>query len=541
MKQQMIHISQIKMPLSHTKEELLAKACKKARIRTEDVRDFEILKKSIDARRKDQIHYQYAVGLTLKKHIKIRTNIPGISLFEKKEYRMPEPGEKILQYRPVVIGSGPAGLFCAYILALAGYRPIVFERGKQVEERQADVEKFWKSGVLDPQSNVQFGEGGAGTFSDGKLNTAVKDKNGRNQFVLETFVRFGAPKDILYMSRPHIGTDVLTGVVAGMRKDIIRLGGEFRFSCCVTDFIIRGQKLEELIINETEQVPVSAAVLACGHSARDTFEMLFSKNIPMEAKPFAVGFRVEHSQDMINESQYGTSDRTCLPAADYKVTYRASCGRSVYSFCMCPGGYVVNASSEPGRTAVNGMSFRDRNGSNANSAVIVSVTPQDYPSDSPLAGMQFQRKLEEKAFQLGQGRIPQQLFGDFEAGRVSEHYGTVHGCEKGSTVFADLRTILPAELNEAFCEGMHAFDRKVKGFARPDTILSGVESRTSSPVRILRNKNFESEVGGLYPCGEGAGYAGGITSAAMDGIKTAEALIMRYCPLTEKNEREKNG
>ena len=532
-----LHITQIKMPLSHTKENLIKKACQKARIKQSDLLGFEIGKQSIDARRKEDIHYLYAVYLTVPGSVKIKKGNPEVSLYEKKEYRLPESGDKSLDMRPAVIGCGPGGLFCAYLLALKGYRPLIFERGEKVEDRAEDVKRFWETGILDTHSNVQFGEGGAGTFSDGKLNTAVKDKYGRNRFVLETFVKFGAPQDILYVNKPHIGTDILIRVVRNMRIAIEKLGGEFHFSSCVTDFKIENSCLTGITVNGKEQYQTQAVVLACGHSARDTFETLYQKQVPMEAKAFAAGFRVEHSQDMINLSQYKTTDRSCLPAADYKVTYRATNGRSVYSFCMCPGGYVVNASSEEGRTAVNGMSYRDRGSANANSAIIVSVTPKDYGSDHPLAGMEFQRRLEEKAFALGQGRIPQQLFGDFEKGRKTLAYGQVRGCEKGETVFADLTGILPVEMKEAFCEGMHAFDRKVKGFACPDTILSAVESRTSSPVRILRGDNFESRIRGLYPCGEGAGYAGGITSAAMDGMKTAEALIKKYKPINEQNGR----
>ena len=532
-----LHITQIKMPLSHTKEDIFKKACKKARIRLSDPVGFEIAKQSIDARRKEDIHYLYAVYLTVPETVKIKKGNPDVSLCQKKEYSLPKKGSLVLENRPVVIGSGPGGLFCAYLLAKMGYCPVIFERGKKADERMEDVKRFWETGILDTRSNVQFGEGGAGTFSDGKLNTAVKDKYGRNRFVLETFVRFGAPEDILYVNKPHIGTDILIDVVQNMRKAIEALGGTFYFSSCVTDFTIENNRLTGITVNDSLHYPAQAVVLACGHSARDTFERLYEKQVPMEAKAFAVGFRVEHSQEMINLSQYKTADRRFLPAADYKVTYRAKNGRSVYSFCMCPGGYVVNASSEQGRTAVNGMSYRDRGSANANSAVIVSVDPKDYGSNHPLAGIGFQRSLEEKAYALGGGKIPQQLFGDFEKGKISEGYGQITGCEKGAAVFADLRGVLPESLNEAFCEGMHAFDRKVKGFSNPDTVLSAVESRTSSPVRILRGEDFESQIRGLYPCGEGAGYAGGITSAAMDGMKTAEALIQKYRPIKEQNGR----
>lgn len=527
---QMIHIGQLKLPLNHTKEDIIKKACQKLRAAQSDILEFEITKQSIDARKKGQIQYIYAVNLKLAKKVKLSGKHTDISVTEPKKYQFPAFGSGQLKKPPVIIGTGPAGLFCAYLLALNGYCPRIFERGKTVEQRQKDVEAFWETGVLNPESNVQFGEGGAGTFSDGKLNTAVKDKYGRNRFVLETFVSFGAPEDILYVNKPHIGTDILKDVVRRMREKIQELGGEFYFDSCVTDILTECGRVRGITVNHQKDFPADLVVFAGGHSARDTFSILEKKQFPMEAKSFAVGFRVEHPQDMIQMAQYETTDRTYLPAADYKVTYHAANGRSVYSFCMCPGGYVVNASSEEEKTVVNGMSYRKRDSRNANSAIIVSVTPDDFSGDDVLAGMRFQQKLEHAAYQLGKGKIPQQLFGDFENNRISEGYGSFGGCEKGQTVFADLRSILPEELNTAFCEGMHGFASRMKGFDRSDTILSAVESRTSSPVRILRDETFESSVRGFYPCGEGAGYAGGITSAAMDGMKTAEAVMKKYIP-----------
>ena len=375
-------------------------------------------------------------------------------------------------------------------------------------------------------SNVQFGEGGAGTFSDGKLNTLVKDKNGRNRFVLETFVKFGAAEDILYVQKPHIGTDILIEVVRKMREEILRLGGKFSFHSQVTDLLVEQHCLQ---VNGTEEILAGVAVFAIGHSARDTFEMLNRHQLPMRAKSFAVGVRVEHPQELIDQSQYGRSRGKELPAAAYKLTENLTNGRGVYTFCMCPGGYVVNASSEEHRLAVNGMSYSDRAGKNANSAVIVTVTPEDFGSEDALAGIAFQRKLEENAWKAGQGKVPVQRFEDFRKNRISTEYGTVSPCIKGAYTLANVREIFPKELSLSLEDGILAMDHKIRGFAGEDVLLSGVESRTSSPVRIERNEQCVSEkISWIYPCGEGAGYAGGITSAAMDGIKVAEEIIRRY-------------
>ena len=528
-----IRVSQITMPLKHNREQILAWACKLAHIKQNDVVSFQIVKQSVDARKKDAVCYSYAVDLTVRHPVHLRGKHPHLSIPASVIYQPAGTGTQKLSDPVAVIGAGPAGLFCAYLLAKNGYRPLVVERGCPVEQRQKDVEEFWNTGVLNPESNVQFGEGGAGTFSDGKLNTLVKDKTGRNRFVLETFVKFGAPEDILYTGKPHIGTDVLRQVVANMRTEIRRLGGTFCFQTKVTDVAVADGELQKICLNETKWQPVSAAVFAIGHSARDTFHMLYERKIPMMAKSFAVGFRVEHPQAMINESQYGTqADLSLLPTAPYKVTYQAQNGRGVYSFCMCPGGYVVNASSEEGHLAVNGMSYRKRDSQNANSAIIISVTPEDFPdSKDPLSGVEFQRRLERKAWEIGKGKVPQQLLGDFSSNRASTGYGAFHSCLKGDHTFADLRPLLTESMNEAFLEGMHAFGRKIHGFDREDCIISGVESRTSSPVRIMRGETFESEIKNFYPCGEGAGYAGGIMSAAMDGLKVAEAILKKYAPL----------
>lgn len=550
----MLRINQLKMATDHTEEELLDKICGILHVTAKDISSMDIIRQSIDARKKPEIFYIYAVDVSVKNEDKLlkalerRKNVKEqISKVVPVKYQFPKSGEMKLPFRPVIVGMGPAGLFCGYFLAKYGYRPIILERGKRVDERQRDVEKFWKTGVLDVASNVQFGEGGAGTFSDGKLNTLVKDKDGRNRAVLETFVRFGANESILYDSKPHIGTDVLSGVVSRMREEIICLGGEVRFESQVTDIYVENGVIKGIQINGETNLECNVLVLAIGHSARDTFYMLESHDIPMEAKAFAVGLRIQHPQSMINLSQYGSADAGKLGSAPYKVTAKTSTGRGVYSFCMCPGGYVVNASSEKGRVAVNGMSYSGRDGENANSAIIVSVGPEDYPGDGPLSGIEFQRRLEERAFNAGEGMIPVQRYGDFvnsvtestdkrNSAPCTEAAGETEDAAdwqitpqcKGKYVWADLKEILPDECNKAFIEGMEVFSRQIKGFDRPDTILAGVESRTSSPVRIPRDEDMQSEIKGLYPCGEGAGYAGGITSAAMDGIRVAEKIASKF-------------
>lgn len=552
----MLRINQLKIQTDHTPEQLKKKAARALHIPVQDIVDMRIFRKSLDARKKPELFFSYTLDVWVKNEDRVlrgiwdkespkrRKNQPNqdsrIQKTEDVEYRFPH--SKITSKPscpPVIVGMGPAGLFCGYFLALAGYCPILLERGRDVEARKRDVEAFWNTGILNSSSNVQFGEGGAGTFSDGKLNTLVKDKYGRNRAVLQTFVKFGADESILYEAKPHIGTDVLGGVVKAMREEIIRLGGTVRFESQVTDICIEEGRISGLVINGEEKLSCGQLVLAIGHSARDTFFMLYEKKIPMEAKAFAVGFRVEHPQKMINFSQYGREEAGKLGAAAYKVTAKTSVGRGVYSFCMCPGGYVVNASSEEGHLAVNGMSYSKRDGQNANSAIIVAVTPADYGSEHPLAGIDFQRKLEKKAYELGGGKIPVQRYGDFKCcveADMSRHIpqeNQVFGEEiqpqcKGAFAWADLSTILPEECNQAFVEGMEAFGRQIEGFNRPDAVLLGVESRTSSPVRINRDESLQSCIRGLYPCGEGAGYAGGITSAAMDGIRVAEAIAEEY-------------
>lgn len=549
----MIQINQMKLPVSHTDEDLKRKIDSMLKLHQYQKTDskvdysYEIIKKSIDARKKPDIYYIYSVLIVLKtgneEKIVKSVNNNNIMLTKKRKYDFfDEMQHKTFAFsskRPVVVGSGPAGLFCAYLLAEAGLKPIVAEQGESVELRKRSVEQFWnKSAPLNPNSNVQFGEGGAGTFSDGKLNTLIKDPCGRNRFVLETFVRFGAKKEILFENKPHLGTDELMHIVKNMREHIINAGGEFRFSTKLTGFTMENQCIKGVCLTSAgndEQLLTDCVVLAIGHSARDTFRMLQDYEIEMTAKSFAVGLRIEHPQTQINENQYGTAqpDMHRLPPADYKLTYQASNGRSVYSFCMCPGGYVVNASSEHHRLAVNGMSYSRRDGTNANSALIVSVTPKDYESNDPLAGIEFQRRLEEKAYLLGLGAVPIQLYEDYKMGVTGKavikaeatHLDGVSPCIKGEYRFAPLHELLPQELNEALVEGIEHFGNIIHRFNRADAILSGVESRTSSPVRIIRDESGQSNIKGLYPCGEGAGYAGGITSAAMDGLKIAEFIL----------------
>ena len=542
----MILINQLKLRISHTEQEVKTKAAKALMIKESEILSFEILRRSLDCRKKPELFWIYAVEVMVREEEKVlaraKKNSRGkeqLSISDRVRYHFPDVKKLNLvndvERRPVIVGAGPAGLFCAYYLATAGLCPILLERGRKVEERQRDVEKFWETGVLDVASNVQFGEGGAGTFSDGKLNTLVKDKDGRNRAVLETFVKYGANEKILYDQKPHVGTDILAKVIVNLRNDLIRMGAEIRFENQVTDLVLENGSITGVVINGKEKLYCEFLVLAIGHSARDTFSMLLEKEMPMEAKPFAVGLRVEHPQGMINLSQYGMEDPGELGAATYKLTAKTSTGRGVYSFCTCPGGYVVNASSEEGRLAVNGMSYSGRNGKNANSAIIVSVTPEDYPNEGPLSGIAFQRSLEEKAFQLGAGRIPVQRYGEFwervqgidGSKEVKEtEKGFMPAC-KGQFTWADLSELLPKACSVAFVEGMTQFGKQIKGFDRSDAILSGVESRTSSPVRILRDGNLEASIHGIYPCGEGAGYAGGITSAAMDGLRVGEEILKR--------------
>lgn len=592
----MIRIQQIKLAADCKDERaaLLKKAAKLLRMEPAAIQSLSLVKRSIDARKKPDICRVYTVDVKVADEQAVFRKIRGkngqIQLVEEKMYRFPafektaaadaQTGAKaaVAQLpmrtvdRPMIVGAGPAGLFCGYMLAKAGFRPLLLERGREVHKRREDVERFWRDGVLDPGSNVQFGEGGAGTFSDGKLTTTVKDPKGRMREVLRIFVEAGAPEEILYEAKPHIGTDILIKVVENLRSQIIKWGGEVRFESQVTALLTEDDRAAEAsalsrritgVVANGEEIRGGAVVLAIGHSARDTFQMLHELQVPMEAKAFAVGLRMEHPREMIDRLQYGECGIS-LPAAAYKVTAQTASGRGVYSFCMCPGGYVVNASSESGRTAVNGMSYSGRDGANSNSAMIVTVSPADYETyggTGPLAGIAFQRHLEERAYEIGQGRVPVERYGDFRAavcagrgvqdsgdlrmttqrngvstgiqpadrgGKLRARYPGFTPAIKGAWCFAPVHEILPAFLNQALVEGIDSIGRKMPGFADGDAYLSGVESRTSSPIRILRDETGQSALQGLFPCGEGAGYAGGITSAAMDGILIAEKVAMLY-------------
>ena len=550
----MIRISQIKIPieLSRVRDEettlavLRKKAAKTLRIDAGEIQVLEIVKHSIDARKKPELYDVYVVDVKMGgKEVQTvkKCRDRNVTLTEEKKYDFLEKvcegkafSKDIESGKIVIIGAGPAGLFCGYELAKNGFKPIILERGADVDKRLETVEKFWETGELDLKTNVQFGEGGAGTFSDGKLNTMVKDKEGRGLRTLDIFVENGAPKRIKYESKPHIGTDILRDVVRNIRNEIISCGGQVLFETQVTEFITDSAGKLKAVKTPDKTFECDAAVLAIGHSARDTFAMLKDIKVDMQPKPFAVGFRVEHPQSLINRSQYGVDAPDVLPAAPYKLTTTTGSGRGVYSFCMCPGGYVVNASSEEGMLAVNGMSYSKRDGKNANSAIIITVDPKDFGSEDVLSGVEFQRRLEKKAYELTKGKIPVEYYGDFKAavsgandGNVCIDAETFSPQMKGAYEFAPVHEILPPDLNEAFVEGMENFGRTIKGYNDDHALVSGVESRTSSPVRINRGEDGQSvNMKGLFPCGEGAGYAGGIMSAAMDGIRTAEMVAKMF-------------
>ena len=492
----------------HQKESALIRMCE--RKLHAPCRYFRILKKSLDARDKSDIRWVYSVECGTQPYT------PPVRTFEQAP-KAP---------RVFIVGAGPAGLFCALRLLDHGIRPVILERGKRVEERAQDIAAFMRTGVLDPDSNVQFGEGGAGAFSDGKLNTQTNDAHNRD--VLDTFVRFGAPAEVGYLGKPHVGSDNLKKVVANLRADILARGGEIRFCEQLTDVRIRGGRIDEIVTTRGSE-PCACLVLAVGHSARDTFEMLLSRGFAVQQKEFAVGVRIEHLQEKIGRAQYGAG-YAALPAADYKLVSHAS-DRGVFTFCMCPGGVVVPAASEEGGVVTNGMSDYARAGRNANSALVVQVFRSDFGSEHPLAGVQFQRKLERAAFQAAGGgyRAPVQLVGDFLADRESYYFGEVKPTYAPATSFVPMQAIFPRALTDAMKAALPDMDAKLAGFAAYESVLTGVESRTSSPVRILRGANFEAEgVAGVYPCGEGCGYAGGITSAAADGLRVAEAIAGRY-------------
>ena len=520
----MIRIRDIALPPEHNAHQLNYEAAQLLKISNSKVRQLRIVRRSVDARKKPDVKIIYTIDVTVdgnEKRILKMSGCKRASIAPVSFYRPPKkiaPPEK----RPVVVGFGPAGMFAALILAMAGWNPIVLERGEDAASRHEKVEKFFETGELDVKSNVQFGEGGAGTFSDGKLNTGVN--NSRIGWILEQFVKAGAREDILYDAKPHVGTDVLLEVVQNIRKRIIALGGEVRFNTQVTELVLEGNQLTGLKTADGEMIPCDALVLAIGHSARDTFEMLNSCQIPMEPKPFAMGVRIEHKQTTIDESQYGAHDPV-LPPADYKLVQHLD-KETVYTFCMCPGGYVVAAASEEGRIVTNGMSYADREGENANAALLVTVNPADFPYEGVLGGMQWQREIEEKAFKIsGSYRAPAQKVGDFLANRPSFGAGEIKPTYRPGVHWCDLHAVLPGKITRALEEALPQLDGKLKGYADEDAVMTAPETRSSSPVRILRDETRQSVIRGLYPTGEGAGYAGGIMSAAVDGIMTAEAIL----------------
>lgn len=522
----MIRITDLKLPVNGTEEQLKKRAARALGIPAEGVLNTKIFRRSLDARKKDQMHYVLVVDVEVANEKKVLSKATGknISVTPDLSYTFPQ-GKAECKNRPVVVGFGPGGMFAALLLAEMGLKPIVLERGGDVKSRKEAISLFWEEGRLNPENNVQFGEGGAGTFSDGKLTTRIKDPRCRK--VLEELVGAGAPEDILYDAKPHIGTDLLQGVVQRIREKILSLGGEVRFFAKVSDILVEGGQVKGVILSDGEAIHTNDVVLAIGHSARDTFEMLYQKGAMLEQKPFAVGVRIEHPQRMIDIAQYGEGEKG-LPPADYRLTYTTKKGRGVYTFCMCPGGYVVAAASEEGKLAVNGMSEHARDGENANSALLVQVFPQDFGSDHPLAGMYFQRELEEKAFALGGGNYtaPIQRVGTFLG--TSKEGSMIFPSYRPNTKESNLAEIFPAFMIEAMQEAIPEMGKRLKGFDREDAVLTAVESRSSSPIRILRGEDGTSPwAKGLYPTGEGAGYAGGIVSAAVDGILAAEKIFLQ--------------
>ncbi|NEZ65193.1 NAD(P)/FAD-dependent oxidoreductase [Leptolyngbyaceae cyanobacterium CCMR0082] len=529
----MLRLSEIKLPLDHTDEELQATILKKLRLKAADMASYKVFKRSYDARRRSEIRLVYIVDIETPKQKQLLNRFkkdPHVNPTPDTSYHHVASAPQGLEHRPVVIGNGPCGMFAGLLLAQMGFKPIILERGKAVHERSVDTFGFWSKGKFKPESNVQFGEGGAGTFSDGKLYSRIKDTNHHGRKVLQELVNAGAVPEILYINKPHIGTYRLVKIVENLRNTILSLGGDVRFETRVDDFDIEDRQMRGVILANGDYIRTDHVVLAVGHSARDTFEMLHRRGVYIEPKPFSIGFRVEHPQPLIDECRFGEqAGHPILGAADYKLVHHCSNGRSVYSFCMCPGGQVVAATSETGRVVTNGMSQYERSGKNANSGIVVGITPEeDYP-DGPLAGIALQRELESRAFELGGStyKAPSQLVGDFLAGEPSTQLGNVKPTYRPGVHLCDLSTSLPDYAIEAIREALPVFDKKIKGFAMHDAVLTGVETRTSSPIRIKRGDDFQSlNTKGLYPAGEGAGYAGGILSAGVDGIKVAEAVAL---------------
>ena len=520
----MIRIREIAMPAEHSVHQLSYEAARLLKVNNSKVRKISIVRRSVDARKKPDVKIVYTVDVAVEGNEQkiLRQSGCKRAAIAKPEYYKPRKN-LMSKDRPVVVGFGPAGMFAALVLAIAGLRPIVLERGDNAQTRHEKVEAFFAGGALDPVSNVQFGEGGAGTFSDGKLNTGVN--NMRIGWVLEQLVKAGAGEDILFDAKPHVGTDVLLTVVQNIRQRIISLGGEVRFRSQVVGISTENGALTGVQLENGESIPCKQAVFAIGHSARDTFCMLKDAGLQMEQKPFAMGVRIEHKQTTVDAAQYGKVDPV-LPPADYKLVKHLDNG-TVYTFCMCPGGYVVAAASEEGGVVTNGMSYADRAGENANAALLVTVNPSDLPNDDPLAGMYWQRSIKQAAYRMGGGNYcaPAQTVGDFLAGKASCEAGAVQPTYRPGVVWCDLREVLPAKITDALKEALPQLEQNLKGFSAPEAVLTAPETRSSSPVRILRDESRQSCVRGLYPTGEGAGYAGGIMSAALDGIQTAEAIM----------------
>ncbi len=531
----MLRLTELRLPLEHPPEALPAAICQRLALPPAELLGFTVFKRSHDARKTARLTFIYTVDLQVKNEAALLRKFSGdrhLAPAPDTAYRSVGQAPAGLAERPVVVGFGPCGIFAALILAQSGFRPIVLERGKAVRERTQDTWGLWRRKVLDPESNVQFGEGGAGTFSDGKLYSQIKDPRHLGRKVLSEFVKAGAPEEILYVAKPHIGTFRLVGMVERMRAEIIALGGEIRFQQRVTGLEIEAGRVRGVRLANGESLATGHVVLALGHSARDTFAALHAQGVFMEPKPFSVGFRIEHPQSLIDRARLGPhAGNPLLGAADYKLVHHARNGRAVYSFCMCPGGTVVAATSEENRVVTNGMSQYSRNERNANAGIVVNVDPADYggSAENPLAGITFQRALESHAFVLGGGtyEAPAQLVGDFLAGRPSTRLGSVEPSYRPGVHLTDLSTALPPYAIAAMREALPAFGRQIRGFDMPDAVLTGVETRTSSPLRITRGEDFQSlSVRGLYPAGEGAGYAGGILSAGVDGIRVAEAVAL---------------
>ncbi len=530
----MIRIAGLRLSLEESEDKLSGLVVKKLGIKASDLRKLVIFKQSIDARTRKTLSFVYTVDVEVRDESFVisRHNDPNIVVAPQLRYEAVKTGSEPLKEPPVIIGTGPAGLFAGVFLAEMGYRPLLLERGDDIETRAKKVQTFWDRGELDDGSNVQFGEGGAGTFSDGKLTTLIKDPRCRK--VLEDLVAAGGPPEILYSFRPHIGSDILRKVVKNLRRRIRDLGGAVQFRSQVTDFTVEHGRITGVIINDKVPLACQAVILAVGHSARDTFKRLCERNLTMTAKPFSIGVRIEHPQEWINKAQYKEfAGHPRLGPADYKLSCHLTNGRSAYTFCMCPGGMVVAAASQEGGVVTNGMSFHARDGANANSALLVGVTPEDFAGSHFLAGMEFQQTWERAAFELGNGayQAPCQLAGDFLQGRPSARLGIVKPTYPRGVVPGDLAGCLPRYVIDTLQKALRDFDRKLPGFAHEEALMTGVETRSSSPVRLLRRDNHESSIEGLYPAGEGAGYAGGIVSAAVDGLRTAEALARRFRPL----------